>query len=88
MPEYNLVASNLGLIVKKADGSRLWTAVTDIMTTAPLVGVRVTAYNYQLQEIGHGTTDSNGFADFNVVNKPFIVTASNGNDGRTRAVVQ
>lgn len=79
MPEYNLVASNLGLIVKKADGSRLWTAVTDIMTTAPLVGVRVTAYNYQLQEIGHGTTDSNGFADFNVVNKPFIVTASNGN---------
>lgn len=78
MPEYNLVASNLGLIVKQADGSRLWTAVSDIMTAAPLAGVRVTAYNYQLQEIGHGTTDSNGFADFDVVNKPFIVTASNG----------
>lgn len=78
MPEYNLAASNLGLIVKSADGSRLWTAVSDIMTAAPLAGVRVTAYNYQLQEIGHGTTDGNGFADFNVVNKPFIVTASNG----------
>lgn len=78
MPEYNLVASDLGLIVKRADGSRLWTAVSDIMTAMPLAGMRVTAYNYQLQEIGHGTTDSNGFADFNVVNKPFIVTASNG----------
>lgn len=78
MPEYNLVTSNLGLIVKRADGPRLWTAVSDIMTAAPLAGVRVTAYNYQLQEIGHGTTDSSGFADFNVVNKPFIVTASNG----------
>lgn len=78
MPEYNLVASNLGLIVKRADGSRLWTAVSDIMTAAPLAGVRVTAYNYQLQEIGHGTTDSNGFADFDVINNPFIVTASNG----------
>lgn len=78
MPEYNLAASNLGLIVKSADGSRLWTAVSDIMTAAPLAGVRVTAYNYQLQEIGHGTTDGNGFADFNVVNKPFVVTASDG----------
>lgn len=78
MPEYNLVASNLGLIVKRADGSRLWTAVSDILTAAPLAGVRVTAYNYQLQEIGHGTTDSCGFADFDVVNRPFIVTASNG----------
>ncbi len=78
MPEYNLAASNLGLIVKRADGEQLWTAVSDIMTAAPLAGVRVTAYNYQLQEIGHGTTDGNGFADFKVVNKPFIVTASNG----------
>ena len=48
------------------------------MTAAPLAGVRVTAYNYQLQEIGHGTTDGNGFADFKVVNKPFVVTASDG----------
>ncbi len=78
MPEYNLVASNLGLIVKRADDAQLWTAVSDLMTAAPLAGVRVTAYNYQLQEIGHGTTDSNGFADFRVRNKPFIVTASNG----------
>ena len=78
MPEYNLLASNLGLIVKKADNKRLWTTVSDIMTTAPLQGVKVTAYNFQLQEIGCGWTDAMGFADFNVSAKPYIVTASNG----------
>ncbi len=78
MPEYNLAASNLGLIVKRADGFRLWTSVSNIMTAAPLAGVRVTAYNYQLQEIGHGTTDGSGFADFEVAGNPFVVTASDG----------
>lgn len=78
MPEYNLLASNLGLIVKKADDKRIWTTVSDIMTTAPLQGIKVTAYNYQLQEVGSGWTDSKGFADFNITSKPYIVTASNG----------
>ena len=76
MPDYNLLASNLGLIVKKADENRIWTTVSDIMTTEPMEGVKVTAYSYQLQEIGSGWTDSNGFADFRVDGKPFIVTAS------------
>ena len=78
MPEYNLMASNLGIIVKKADDQKIWTTVTDIMTTAPLEGVKVTAYNYQLREVGSGWTDSRGFADFKVSGKPFIVTATDG----------
>lgn len=78
MPEYNLLASNIGLIVKKADNQRIWTTVSDIMTTAPLSGVRVTAYNYQLQEVGSGWTDSRGFADFKLSGKPFVMTATDG----------
>lgn len=78
MPEYNLAASDLGLIVKRADGEQLWTAVSDLMTAAPLAGVRVTAYNYQLREIGSALTDAQGFADFKVRGNPFIVTASDG----------
>ena len=78
MREYNLLASNLGIIVKKADNDRVWTVVTDIMTAAPLSGVKVTAYNYQLREIGSGKTDSRGFADFQLSGKPFIVTATDG----------
>lgn len=78
MPDHNILASRIGLIVKKSDGQRLWTAVTDIMTARPLSGVKVTAYNYQLQEIGSGYSGETGFADFEVSNKPFIVTATDG----------
>ena len=79
MPEYNLLASNLGIIVKRADDQKVWTTVTDIMTAAPLEGVKVTAYNYQLREVGSAWTDSRGFADFKVSGKPFVITASDGN---------
>ena len=78
MPEYNLLASNLGIIVKKADNDRIWTTVSDIMTAAPLAGVKVSAYNYQLREVGTGWTDSRGFADFGLSGKPFVVTATDG----------
>ena len=78
MPEYNLAASNLGLIVKRADSDRLWCTVSDIMTTTPLAGIRVTAYNFQLQEIGSASTNEQGFADFRTDGNPFVVTASDG----------
>ena len=76
--EYNLMASNLGLIVKRADGDKLWCSVSNIMTAAPMSGVKVTAYNYQMQEIGSAYTNDQGFADFNADGNPFVVTASNG----------
>lgn len=78
MPECNLTASNLGLIVKRAEGDRLWTTVADLVTAAPRAGVRVTAYNFQMREIGAARTDAQGFADFEVDGNPFVVTASDG----------
>ncbi len=77
-PEYNLMASNIGLVVKGAGNGKLWTSVTDILSARPMEGVNVTAYSYQLKQIGQGTTDGNGFADFNVAGRPFVVTASKG----------
>lgn len=79
MPEYNLMASNIGLIVKRADGGEVWCSATDLISALPKSGVRVTAFNYQMQRIGGGYTDKNGFADFKVEGNPFIVTASKGN---------
>ena len=78
MPEYNLAASNLGLIVKRANSDRLWCTVSDIMTTSPLAGIRVMAYNFQLQEIGTAYTNEQGFADFRADGNPFVITASDG----------
>lgn len=78
MPQYNLIASNLGLIVKRAEDNFIWTSVTDIMTTLPLNGIRVEAYNYQMQKIGTAYTNEQGFADFKLKGIPFIVTATDG----------
>lgn len=78
MPEYNLAASDIGLIVKRADGDKLWCVVSNLLTAAPWADVRVTAYNYQLCEIGSACTDGQGFADFAVTGNPYVVTASNG----------
>ncbi len=78
MPEVNIAASNLGLIVKCNDDNTLKTIVSDIMSSEPAAGIEVTAYNYQLQKIGHGVTDKRGFADFKTEGNPFLVTASDG----------
>ncbi|MBQ0086784.1 MAG: alpha-2-macroglobulin [Bacteroidales bacterium] len=75
-PKYNLAASNIGLIVKSSDKGRLWTIVSDLKTATPMAGVKVTAYNYQLRNIGSGISTENGFADFQVSGQPFVVTAS------------
>lgn len=77
-PVCNLMTTNIGIIVKSASPEKLRVAVNDILSTAPLSGAEVTAYNYQLQEIGKATTDDNGFADISVSGKAFAVTASDG----------
>ncbi len=78
MPEVNLVASNIGLIVKRGDDNLLRTIVTDIVEARPLAGVTVTAYDFQMQKVGSARSDENGFADIRADHNPFWVTASDG----------
>lgn len=78
MPEYNLMWSNIGLIVKRTEGEQLWCSVSNIMSATPMSGVKVTAYNFQMREIGSAYTNEQGFADFKVSGSPFVVTATNG----------
>jgi len=76
MPGCNVLASNLGVIAKQNSSNQLWISVTDILTTQPLSQVDITVYNFQLQAIGHGKTDNQGFAEIKADGKPFIVVAS------------
>ncbi len=78
MPEINLVASNLGLIVKKGADNEYVTTVTNLISATPALGINVTAYNYQLQKIASSITDGNGFAALKTEGKPFMITASDG----------
>ncbi len=76
--QYNLLATNLGLIVKAGSDRKMWVAVNNILTTDPVKDAEVKAYNFQLQVIGSGKTDSEGFAVFDVKGKPFAVVAQQG----------
>ncbi|MDR2885269.1 MAG: alpha-2-macroglobulin, partial [Rikenellaceae bacterium] len=71
----NVMASNLGVIVKAGEGRRLFVAVTDILTTKPTDGANVTVYNYQLQKIGEGRTNAEGMVDFEIKGVGFVAVA-------------
>ncbi len=71
----NVLASNLGIVVKRNSLNKLWVAVTDMLTTSPLNGVKVTAYNYQLQPVATTETNGDGLAEVACTGKPFIVVA-------------
>lgn len=83
----NVLASNIGLIVKRNATNKLWVAVNDILTTDPIGKAQITAYNFQLQPIGSGTTDGDGFALIEPKGVPFIVVAeSNHQKGYVKVI--
>lgn len=71
----NIFASDLGIIAKKGAPETVSVFVTNLLTTEPLAGVAVKALNYQGIDIGHGTTNENGAAQFNVDGKPYLIIA-------------
>lgn len=77
-PGINLTATNLGIVVKRADESVMWVAVNDIMTTDPLPGVSLVLYDYQAQVIGKATTTADGMAELPFKGTPYIIKASSG----------
>lgn len=74
----NVLASDLGMIVKRSSNNRVWVAVSNILDTKPVEKAQVTVYNFQLQPIGKAETDGNGFASIEAKGVPFIVTAEAG----------
>ena len=71
----NIFASNLGMIVKRNSLNKLWIAVSNILDTNPVGKAQVTVYNFQLQPIGKGETNGEGFVEISSKGTPFIVVA-------------
>ncbi|MCF6349978.1 MAG: MG2 domain-containing protein [Flavobacteriaceae bacterium] len=74
----NILASNLGVIVKKGTNKNYYFAVTDILTTKPVSGAKIRLYNYQQQEILSTTTDNDGFANIDESKNAYFAIVSNG----------
>ncbi|WP_108867882.1 alpha-2-macroglobulin family protein [Aquimarina aquimarini] len=90
----NILASNLGVIVKKGLNHAYTVTVNDIITTSPVPNAKVTFYNYQQQEIGIGTTDAEGITGFDADRPAYFAIAESGkqqsyiklNDGNALSV--
>jgi alpha-2-macroglobulin len=71
----NILASDLGIVVKSGTDQQILCAVTNLVTAKPMEGVEVTLYNFQQQPVATGTTDNNGFVTVRTTEKPFLLIA-------------
>ncbi|MDR3181177.1 MAG: hypothetical protein LBT61_04530, partial [Prevotellaceae bacterium] len=71
----NVIATNLGIIAKQENNNSLIVAVNDLVTTKPLNGVTVMAYNYQQQKITEGRTDNDGIVHLLYNERPYVIVA-------------
>jgi len=76
----NILASNIGLMVKSGKDRKLLIAVNDIRTAKPLSGVELDIYNYQNQKIGTTTSSSDGLVWIDLSEKPFLLVATKGTE--------
>ena len=74
------MASNIGLLAKSDQKGRLFVAASNIATSEPMFGVRVSVLNFQKQEIGSGATDGGGFAEIALSGVPLYLEARKGED--------
>jgi len=81
----NLLASNIGLIAKRAAKGKLLVVATALDTAKPLSGVRINAISYQNQVLVSGTTDSNGMLELEPRAQPFaLIAEQSGRKGYLR----
>lgn len=90
----NVLATNLGVIVKRGENKSYLVAVADLLTTQPVGGAKVEFYSYQQQKIATGTTNGEGvatlsskkFAYFAIVTKGSNTTYVKLDDGLALSV--
>jgi len=76
----NVIASNIGLIVKYGNDNKMLVAVTNILNAGPMQGVQLSLLDYQKQVITRATSDANGFANFSIKRKPYLLVAKKGDE--------
>jgi uncharacterized protein YfaS (alpha-2-macroglobulin family) len=81
----NLLASNIGLIAKRAAKGKLLTIATALDTAKPMPNVTIDAINYQNQVVASGKTNGDGMVELDVKGQPFALIADlNGRKGYLR----
>ncbi|HPH86692.1 MAG TPA: MG2 domain-containing protein, partial [Ferruginibacter sp.] len=76
----NILASNIGLTAKRSSTNNLFVAVSSILSTEPMSGVELNVLDYQLQVIGKSSSGSDGFANIELKQKPYLLLAKKGSE--------
>ncbi|MDQ6764413.1 MAG: MG2 domain-containing protein, partial [Bacteroidota bacterium] len=76
----NIIASNIGLTAKRGGNNSITIAVSDILTTQPISNIELEVLDYQQQIIAKANSDNDGFANFNLKTKPYLVIAKRENE--------
>ncbi len=71
----SILASDLGLTVKKGNDGSFFAVVNDLVTTNPMAGVEIEMYDYQKQLIVSAKTNSDGQAFISPPQKPYFIIA-------------
>lgn len=75
----NVLASDLGVIVKRGENKSYYFAVSDIISTDPVGNAKVTLYNYQQKEIASKRTDAEGLTIIDADKNAYFATVSKNN---------
>lgn len=76
----NILASNIGLSVKRGNDNSMLVAATNILSAMPMGEVELEFLDYQQQILFHTKTDRNGLAVFDLKRKPFLLVAKKGQE--------
>lgn len=76
----NMLASNIGLIVKGGNNNNMVITVTNILSAKPMPGVKLEFLDFQKQVILKTTSNGDGFALVNLTRKPYLLVAKNGKE--------
>ncbi len=71
----NIFASDIGIIAKRGRDGNTRFITTNILTAKPMSGVKITVLDYQKQLLAELETDSDGFAETKIDDKPFVAIA-------------
>ncbi len=74
----NILATDLGVIVKRGNNKSVTVAVSNIVTTEPVSGATVDLYSYQQQKLATSTTDSDGMANFELSKYAYFAIVTQG----------
>lgn len=77
-PSRNILASDLGIIAKEGSYNNLTFAITDLISTRPVMGAELELLNYQLQPVKTLYTDEKGMVSVDLKYKPFLLIAKKG----------